>query len=103
MLSGARPQLVRVLSSCIHTRLTLRAARIELSLFLMLYFISLALQLITTSSFLEQGTTALVAITAVHAGVVAALFWTLLGEWCNFGFRGVVCMGYAVRWGAVAI
>jgi len=55
-------------------------ARVELTMFLALYLVSLPLQLITTSSFLEQGTTALVAITAVHAGVVAALFWTLLGN-----------------------
>jgi len=55
-------------------------ARIELLYFLTLYLISLPLQLISTSSFLQQGSTALVAITALHAGVVAALFWCLLGN-----------------------
>ncbi|KAF8478786.1 chitin synthase III catalytic subunit [Gautieria morchelliformis] len=55
-------------------------ARVELLFFLTLYLVSLPLQLISTSSFLAQGSTALVAITAVHAGVVAALFWCLLGN-----------------------
>ncbi|KAF8583593.1 hypothetical protein K439DRAFT_1647190 [Ramaria rubella] len=55
-------------------------ARIELLYFLVLYLISLPLQLLTTASYLNQGSTALTAITAVHAGIVAALFWTLLGN-----------------------
>lgn len=38
------------------------------------------MQLITTGSFLEQGSTALTAITAVHAGLVASTFWALLGN-----------------------
>ncbi|KAF7309433.1 hypothetical protein MIND_00314100 [Mycena indigotica] len=54
--------------------------RIELRTFLLLYFITLPLQLITTGSFLEQGSTSLVALTAVHAGFVAALFWALLAN-----------------------
>ena len=29
---------------------------------------------------LEQGSTALVALTAIHAGLVAALFWSLLAN-----------------------
>lgn len=55
-------------------------ARIELLYFLTLYLVSIPLQLVTTSSFLHQGSTALIAVTAVHAGIVAALFWCLLGE-----------------------
>jgi hypothetical protein len=54
--------------------------RVELRAFLALYLVTLPLQLITTGSFLEQGTTPLVVITAIHAGAVAALFWTLLGN-----------------------
>ncbi|KAF7317686.1 hypothetical protein MKEN_00856300 [Mycena kentingensis (nom. inval.)] len=54
--------------------------RIELRTFLMLYFLTLPLQLITTGSFLEQGSTSLVALTAIHAGLVAALFWSLLAN-----------------------
>jgi hypothetical protein len=54
--------------------------RVELRAFLVLYLITLPLQLISTGSFLEQGTTLLVVFTAIHAGAVAALFWTLLGN-----------------------
>ncbi|KAF7973107.1 hypothetical protein HWV62_16218 [Athelia sp. TMB] len=54
--------------------------RTELRLFLALYTLSLPLQLVTTGAFLQQGTTALVVVTAVHAGVVATLFWALLAN-----------------------
>jgi len=54
--------------------------RIELRTFLSLYFLTLPLQLVTTGGIIEQGSTALVAITAVHAGTVAALFWSLLAN-----------------------
>ena len=54
--------------------------RLEFRVFLFLYLLSLPLQLISTGSFLHQGSTALVVITAIHAGVVAATFWTLLGN-----------------------
>jgi len=54
--------------------------RSEFRAFLVLYFLSLPLQLVTTGSFLAQGTTPLVVVSAIHAGVVAALFWTLLGN-----------------------
>jgi hypothetical protein len=57
------------------------AARVEMMVFLSLYLITLALQLLTTGSVLQQGSTALVALTAVHAGALAATFWTLLGMW----------------------
>ncbi|KAI6021704.1 chitin synthase III catalytic subunit-domain-containing protein [Pisolithus microcarpus] len=36
--------------------------------------------LLTTGSLLQQGSTALVALTAIHAGLVATLFWWLLGN-----------------------
>ena len=54
--------------------------RVELRAFLAVYLFTLLLQLITTGSLLEQGTTPLVVLTAIHAGAVAALFWMLLGN-----------------------
>ena len=54
--------------------------RIEFRAFLAVYLFTLLLQLFTTGSFLEQGTTALVVLTAIHAGAVATLFWMLLGN-----------------------
>lgn len=56
------------------------AGRSEFRIFLNLYFLSLPLQFLTTGAVLQQGTTALVVLTAIHAGVVVALFWTLLGN-----------------------
>ncbi|OBZ78471.1 Chitin synthase export chaperone [Grifola frondosa] len=53
--------------------------RVEMRAFLVLYLLTLPMQLISTGAFLEQGSTALTAITAVHAGLVAATFWTLVG------------------------
>ncbi|KAF8308559.1 hypothetical protein DL93DRAFT_2219505 [Clavulina sp. PMI_390] len=54
--------------------------RVELQNFLVLYLVSLPLQLVTTGAMLKQSSTVLVIITAVHMGVVAALFWTLLAN-----------------------
>jgi hypothetical protein len=54
--------------------------RIEIRVFFILYFLTLPLQLITTGSFIEQGSTSLVIISAIHAGVVVALFWALLAN-----------------------
>jgi hypothetical protein len=54
--------------------------RVELRIFLIIYFITLPLQLISIGSLLTQGSTGLVAITALHAGTVAALFWSLLAN-----------------------
>lgn len=54
--------------------------RVEFRAFLAVYLLTLLLQLFTTGSFLEQGTTALVVLTAIHAGAVATLFWMLLGN-----------------------
>ena len=54
--------------------------RVEFRIFLVLYFLTIPLQLLSTGSFLEQGSTALTAITAIHAGFVAATFWALLGN-----------------------
>ncbi|KAF8799889.1 hypothetical protein BYT27DRAFT_7119247 [Phlegmacium glaucopus] len=54
--------------------------RIELRTFLTLYLLTLPLQLLTTGSFLQQGSTALIVLTAIHAGMVVALFWSLLAN-----------------------
>ncbi|EIW74498.1 hypothetical protein CONPUDRAFT_85925 [Coniophora puteana RWD-64-598 SS2] len=54
--------------------------RVELRTFFILYLLTLPFQLLTTGSFLEQGSTALVALTAIHAGLVATTFWALLGN-----------------------
>ncbi|KAH8116730.1 chitin synthase III catalytic subunit [Phellopilus nigrolimitatus] len=54
--------------------------RSELRIFLVLYLLTLPFQLVSTGSLLEQGSTALVAVTAIHAGLVASLFWTLLAN-----------------------
>lgn len=67
-----------LLSFCERSRLSL--GRIELRSLLILYLITLPLQLVTTGSLLEQGSTALIAVTAVHAGAVVALFWSLLAN-----------------------
>jgi len=54
--------------------------RIELLTFLILYFLTLAFQLVTTGSFLLQGSSSLVVVTAIHAGLVITLFWSLLAN-----------------------
>jgi len=54
--------------------------RSEFRIFLILYFISLPLQLVTTGAVLQQGSTALVVLTALHAGTVAGMLWSLLGN-----------------------
>lgn len=59
---------------------SLPAGRSEFRVFLILYFISLPFQLLTTGAVLQQGSLALVVLTAIHAGTVVALFWTLLGN-----------------------
>jgi Chitin synthase export chaperone len=58
----------------------LRTGRVELRTFLSIYLLTLPLQLITTGSLLTQGSTSLVVLTALHAGAVAALFWSLLAN-----------------------
>lgn len=54
--------------------------RTEIRILFFIYLATLPLQLLTTGSLLEQGSTALVALTALHAGLVATLFWWLLGN-----------------------
>lgn len=62
------------------SRVPLFAGRLEHRAFLIIYLLTLPFQIITTGSFLEQGSTPLVVLTAVHAGLVAALFWALLAN-----------------------
>jgi hypothetical protein len=62
------------------TRRVAAVGRVELRFFLLFYLLSLPLQLISTGSLLKQSSTVLVVFTAIHLGVVAALFWTLLAN-----------------------
>jgi len=55
-------------------------ARVEFRFFLFLYLISLVFNLLTTGSIFEQGSKTLTILTAIHAGIVSALFWTLVGN-----------------------
>ncbi|KAF5392771.1 hypothetical protein D9757_000954 [Collybiopsis confluens] len=54
--------------------------RVELRNMLVLYLLTLPFQLITNGSLLEQGSTGLVVLTAIHAALVATLFWALLAN-----------------------
>lgn len=51
--------------------------RVELRTFLLFYILSLALQIVTTGSVLQQGGTPITVLTAIHAAVVASMFWLL--------------------------
>jgi hypothetical protein len=48
--------------------------------FLLLYLLTLQLQLLTTGSLLQQGSKAVIILTSIHAGLVAAMFWGLLAN-----------------------
>lgn len=76
---GVSILVVSVLIFLCHRRKA-AVGRWELRAFLILYLFTLPLQLLTTGSLLEQGSTALVALTAIHAGVVVALFWVLIAN-----------------------
>ncbi|KAJ8580495.1 hypothetical protein M405DRAFT_834255 [Rhizopogon salebrosus TDB-379] len=71
-----------VVLSLIHFTGRRKAAvgRVELRIFFCFYLLTLPFQLITTGSFLTQGSSALVVLTAIHAGLVATLFWMLLAN-----------------------
>ncbi|KAG6370871.1 chitin synthase III catalytic subunit [Boletus reticuloceps] len=62
------------------TRRKAAVGRSELRIFFGLYLLTLVFQILTTGSVLEQGSKGLVILTAIHAGLVATLFWTLLGN-----------------------
>lgn len=49
----------------------------EFRALLLTYLVSLLLQILTAGALLEQGTQALGALTAIHTGVVASLFWVV--------------------------
>lgn len=50
------------------------SGRSELRIFLVLYLVSLPLQLITTGAIIQQGSTALVVLTAIHAGTDSFIY-----------------------------
>ena len=52
----------------------------ELRSFLLVYLITLPLQILTTGALFEQGSLELTILTAIHAGAVVALFWGLLAN-----------------------
>ncbi|KAN0085627.1 Chitin synthase III catalytic subunit [Tylopilus felleus] len=54
--------------------------RTELRIFFGVYLLTLIFQILTTGSVIQQGSKGLVILTAIHAGLVATLFWTLLGN-----------------------
>ncbi|KAG8860551.1 hypothetical protein FRB96_003805 [Tulasnella sp. 330] len=60
------------------TRRKAAVGLIEFRSFLLLYLLSCIFQLLDTGSLFRQGSTALVILTAIHLGLVAALGWALL-------------------------
>lgn len=54
--------------------------RWELRTFLIVYLVTLPLQIVTNTSLLPQGSMALVVFTAIHAGLVVTLFWILIAN-----------------------
>jgi hypothetical protein len=58
----------------------LSLGRTEFRIFLVVYLITLPIQIITNGSLLPQGSTAIVVFTALHAGLIVALFWILLAN-----------------------
>lgn len=76
---GASILVILVLILICHRRKA-AVGRWEIRAFLFLYLLTLPLQIITNGSLLEQGSTALVVLTAIHAGVVVALFWVLIAN-----------------------
>ncbi|WVW81018.1 hypothetical protein I302_103009 [Kwoniella bestiolae CBS 10118] len=54
--------------------------RIELRFFLFMYGLHSALQIITMSSLLQQGSTALSILSSIHVAVIVSMFWVLLGN-----------------------
>ncbi|KAM6492795.1 Chitin synthase III catalytic subunit [Amanita muscaria] len=54
--------------------------RVEFRTLLIFYLFTLPFQLVTTGSFLQQGSQGLVIVTAIHAGLVASFFWSLIAN-----------------------
>lgn len=55
----------------------------ELRAFLGAYILTLILQILTNGAVLEQGSTPILILTAIHAAIVAGMFWFLV-------FNGIV-------------
>ena len=62
------------------SRRTAAVGRVEFCAFLVVYAVSLPLQILTTGGVLRQGEIAIVVATAMHAGTVAAMFCSLVGN-----------------------
>ncbi|QRV74345.1 Chitin synthase III catalytic subunit [Ceratobasidium sp. AG-Ba] len=54
--------------------------RVELRAFLILYLFTLPFQLLDTGALLKQATVQLSVLTAIHMGLIATMFWMLLGN-----------------------
>ncbi|KAG9311936.1 chitin synthase III catalytic subunit [Chiua virens] len=54
--------------------------RSEIRIFFGFYLLTLIFQILTNGSVIQQGTKGLVIVTAIHAALVATLFWTLLAN-----------------------
>jgi len=82
LTSREKPLLVSPILPCCMKRpnLSICTGYVELCTFLTIYLLTLPLQLITSGSLLTQGSTSLVVLTALHAGAVANLFWSLLAN-----------------------
>ncbi|KAI0360287.1 hypothetical protein OH77DRAFT_1393422 [Trametes cingulata] len=80
IIACALSMIVVVLLVIWTSRRRAAVGRVEFRLFLVLYFLTLPFQLLSTGAFLQQGSTALTVITAIHAGLVAATFWALLAN-----------------------
>ncbi|KAF9442746.1 hypothetical protein P691DRAFT_810152 [Macrolepiota fuliginosa MF-IS2] len=76
---GASILFILVLIMLCHRRKA-AVGRFELRAFLIIYLLTLPVQIITNSSLLQQGSTVLVVFTAIHAGLIVALFWILIAN-----------------------
>jgi len=54
--------------------------RVEFRALLLMYAVTLGLQLVTTGSFLRQSSATLVVVTALHMGSIVAFFWGLFAN-----------------------
>lgn len=54
--------------------------RAELRLLLVVFGVRSALQIVTMTSLLKQGSKGLVVVSAIHIGIIVVFFWLLLGN-----------------------
>ncbi|ORX41155.1 chitin synthase III catalytic subunit-domain-containing protein [Kockovaella imperatae] len=72
--------IVTVVLISLASRRRAAVGRVELRLLLGGFALHSALQIITMSSLLEQGTTALTVLSAIHIALIVSFFWVLLGN-----------------------